>query len=92
MLDDLLQGEVILTDDEGQEETFKVIQVLEMNEKHYVLLQSAINSDEDYLILQVVGDIESDAATLVGIEEDEEWEAVAEAFDTLLYGLDDQID
>lgn len=90
MMDDLLQGHVLLTDDEGQEEEYQVLRVLEMNEMHYVLLQSVVESEEEPLILRIDGDIEADSASLIGIDDDEEWERVAEAFDTLMFELDDQ--
>ncbi len=89
MLDDLLMGQVVLNDEQGKEETFRVVRVLEMREKHYVLLQSIDDPRDDLLILRVEGDVESDEATLVGIDDDEEWEEVAEAFDELLFDIDE---
>lgn len=89
MLDDLLQGFVMLTDEAGQEEEYQVIRVLEMQDLHYVLLQSVQEPNEEPLVLRIEGDIETDNATLVGIDDDEEWERVAEAFDTLMFELDD---
>ncbi len=89
MLDDLLMGQVILNDEQGKEETFRVVRVLEMQEKHYVLLQSIDDPRDDLLILRVEGDVESEEATLVGIDDDDEWEEVAEAFDELLFDVDE---
>lgn len=82
-------GQVVLNDEQGKEETFRVVRVLEMREKHYVLLQSIDDPRDDLLILRVEGDVESDEATLVGIDDDEEWEEVAEAFDELLFDIDE---
>ncbi len=90
MLDDLLQGYVLLTDEAGQEEEYQVLRVLEMEGLHYVLLRSEAQPLEEPLILRVEGDVEGDEATLSGIDDDDEWERVAEAFDTLMFELDDQ--
>ncbi|PWI57198.1 DUF1292 domain-containing protein [Sulfoacidibacillus thermotolerans] len=90
MMDELLQGHVVLVDDEGQEEPYRVLRVIEMNERHYVVLQSEQDAKEEPLIFRVEGDIETDAIEFVGIEDDDEWENVAEAFDTILFELDDQ--
>lgn len=90
MLDDLLQGVVLLTDDEGSEEEYKVIRVLEMEGRHYALLQSMDEPEEEPMILRIEGDVEAENASLVGIDDDEEWESVAEAFDTLMVEWDDQ--
>lgn len=89
MLDDLLQGHVLLTDDEGREEEFQVLRVLDMEGRHYALLQSVVEEEEEPLILRIEGDVEADNASLVGIDDDDEWESVAEAFDTLMYQWDD---
>jgi uncharacterized protein YrzB (UPF0473 family) len=90
MMDELLQGYVLLTDEDGKEEEYHVLRVLEMAGAHYVLLSSEVNPDEEPLILRVEGDIEAEEASLVGILDDEEWERVAEAFDELMFELDDQ--
>lgn len=90
MLDDLLQGFVVLTDEAGQEEEYQVLRVLEMDGVHYALLRSEQDRSEEPLILKVEGDPEADSAMLSGIDDDDEWEKVAEAFDTLMFELDDQ--
>jgi uncharacterized protein YrzB (UPF0473 family) len=90
MLDDLLQGFVILTDEDGREEEYQVLRVLELAGRHYVLLQSEQDREEEPLILRLEGDVEHADASLVGIDDDEEWESVAEAFDELMFELDDQ--
>ena len=89
MLDDLLMGQIVLNNEDGHEETFKVVRVLEMKERHYVLLQSVDDPRDDLLILRVEGDVESEEASLVGIDDDDEWEEVAEAFDELLFDIDE---
>ena len=90
MMEDLLQGYVVLTDDVGHEEEYQVLRVLEMHGMHYVLLQPDRSPDEGPVILRVDGDVEQDAASLATIEDDEEWESVAEAFDEIMFELDDQ--
>jgi putative Holliday junction resolvase len=89
MLDDLLQGFVLLTDDEGVEEEYRVLRVAEVGGKHYALLQSTADHEEEPLILRIEGDVEEDTATLVGIDDDDEWDVVAEVFDTLLFDIDE---
>ncbi|KYP79364.1 hypothetical protein AYW79_14385 [Ferroacidibacillus organovorans] len=89
MMDLLLQGHVTLTDDEGRDEDYEVLRVLEMEDRHYVLLMSLLEPEEEPLILRVEGSVEDDDASLCGIEDDEEWERVAEAFDTLMVEWDD---
>ena len=91
MLDDLLQGHVLLTDEDGHEEEYQVLRVLEMTGRHYVLLQSELNRGEEPLILRVLDGAEGGAEpALAGIDDDDEWESVAEAFDELMFELDDQ--
>ncbi|MCY0870405.1 MAG: DUF1292 domain-containing protein [Firmicutes bacterium] len=91
MLEELLTGHVILTDESGQEEEYLVVRVLDMNERRYVLLQSQDHREEEPLILRVEESL-GDSATpsLVGIEDDDEWEQVAEAFDEVLFEIDDR--
>nr|NNM91233.1 DUF1292 domain-containing protein [Bacilli bacterium] len=89
MLDDLLQGFVLLTDDDGVEEEYRVLRVAEVEGKHYALLQSTVDHEEEPLILRIEGDVEEDTATLVGIDDDDEWDVVAEVFDTLLFDIDE---
>ncbi len=90
MMEDLLQGYVVLTDDNGHEEEYHVLRVLDMNGIHYVLLQPERSVEEEPVILRVDGDVEQDEASLVTIEDDDEWESVAEAFDEIMFELDDQ--
>ncbi len=89
MLDDLLQGLVVLTDESGNEEEYRVLRVAELEGNHYALLQSVVVHDEEPIILRVEGDVEGDAASLVGIDDDDEWDRVAEVFDALLFDLDE---
>jgi putative Holliday junction resolvase len=91
MLEELLTGHVILTDQAGQEEEYLVVRVLDMNERRYVLLQSQEHRDEEPLILRVEeGDGEFKSPSLIGIDDDDEWEQVAEAFDEILFEIDDR--
>jgi putative Holliday junction resolvase len=91
MLEELLTGHVILTDEAGQEEEYLVVRVLDMNERRYVLLQSQEHRDEEPLILRVEeGDDELRSPSLIGIDDDDEWEQVAEAFDEILFEIDDR--
>lgn len=73
-----------LTDEDGGEHDFKVLDVLELEQKMYAILQPTESDDEEAIILRVEQD-EAGNEVLVNIEDDEEWERVAEAYDTLLF-------
>lgn len=75
---------ITLTDEEGQEHEFEVLEVIELDAKTYTILQPLEGADEEAIILRLEKDADGNDS-LVGIEDDEEWEKVAEAYDTLLF-------
>ncbi|MCY0877758.1 MAG: Holliday junction resolvase RuvX [Firmicutes bacterium] len=77
---------ITLTDDEGQEHEFVVVDVIEVSSKEYAILLP-IDSDEDEEAEAVILRLEKDADgddVLVDIESEEEWEHVAQAYEELL--------
>ncbi|NMP22481.1 Holliday junction resolvase RuvX [Sulfobacillus sp. DSM 109850] len=77
---------ITLTDDEGKEHEFVVVDVIEVNQKEYAILLP-IDTEEDEEAEAVILRLEKDADgddVLVDIESEEEWEQVAQAYEELL--------
>ncbi|MFZ5639785.1 MAG: DUF1292 domain-containing protein [Bacillota bacterium] len=73
-----------LTDDEGNEHAFTVIDIIEVNDTEYAILfphEEAGEDDEEKeaIILKITADEEGNEV-LVSIEDDDEWEEVADAW------------
>jgi uncharacterized protein YrzB (UPF0473 family) len=74
-----------LTDDEGNEHAFTVIDIIEVNDTEYAILfphEEADGDDEEEkeaIILKITKDEEGNEV-LVSIEDDDEWEEVADAW------------
>ncbi|MDA8193934.1 MAG: Holliday junction resolvase RuvX [Thermaerobacter sp.] len=82
---------ITLTDEDGQEHEFVVVDVIEVDRGEYAILLP-IDTDEseeaDAIILRLEKDADGDDV-LVDIESEEEWERVAAAYEQL---LDDEIE
>lgn len=85
---------VVLTDEEGHEHEFTVIDVIEVEGKEYAILVPMLETDEEVededvfdadeaVILRIDKDDEGEDI-LVDIEDEEEWQRVANAWDELL--------
>ncbi len=77
---------ITLTDDEGKEHEFVVVDVIEVSSKEYAILLP-IDTEEDEEAEAVILRLEKDADgddVLVDIESEEEWEQVAQAYEELL--------
>jgi len=77
---------VVLTDEDGEEHEFELVDVFDLNGKEYAVLASAEDSDEEddeAIVLRVERDGEGQDM-LVDIEDDEEWERVAARWDEIL--------
>lgn len=75
-----------LTDEEGNEHEFSVIDIIEVDGSEYAILlplESAEEGDEEAIILKIVTD-EDGNEVLQDIEEDEEWEKVADAWSAMI--------
>jgi uncharacterized protein YrzB (UPF0473 family) len=75
---------ITLTDEEGGEHEFEVLEVLEVEQKTYAILQPTDSQEDEAIILRIEKDDEGNDV-LVNIDDDEEWERVAETYDTLLF-------
>ncbi len=78
------EDRVVLTDEEGGEHPFRVIDVIEVEGKIYaILLPDAGDVDEAGVEEAVIFRVEEDEngeEVLYDIEDDDEWERVAEAY------------
>jgi len=88
---------VVLTDDEGNEYEFQVIDVLEVEGNRYAVLlplegeeadDDEDAADDEALIMRLETDADGDEV-LVDIEDDQEWEKVVAEWESL---LDDDLD
>ncbi len=68
---------VVLTDDDGQEHEFNIIDTITVDDKEYAVLQPV---DEDEAIILRFGIDDEGNEVLHDIENDEEWEKVADAW------------
>lgn len=75
---------IVLTDEDGGEHEFEVLEVLEVENKTYAILQPTDTQDDEAIILRVEEDEEGNPL-LANIEDDDEWDRVAEVYDTLLF-------
>ncbi len=68
---------VVLVDEEDNEHTFQIIEVIELNEQEYAVLVPWDEKDDDSaIVLKIVE--ENGEEMLYDIEDDKEWEAVVE--------------
>ncbi|UOF88832.1 DUF1292 domain-containing protein [Fodinisporobacter ferrooxydans] len=75
---------VVLTDEDGGEHEFRVLEIIEVEGNNYAILQPAATEDDEAIILRIEED-EDGNEVLVDIDDDDEWEKVAETYDTLLF-------
>ncbi len=76
---------LVLTDEEGQEHQFTVIDFIEVDDQEYAILLPVGEEEEmgEAIILKVCLDENGDEV-LYEIEDDEEWEAVAQAWEIIM--------
>ena len=91
MGDDKENTVLTLLDEDGKEHDFEVLDIVEVDEGRYAIL---LPRDEEYantneaIIMKISVD-ENGEEVLFDIEDDEEWEKVADAYDELLEEDDD---
>lgn len=73
---------VVLTDEEGVEHEFEVLDVINVEDRDYAVLATRDNEDEA-IVLRVEIDAATGGNILVDIEDDEEWERVAAAWEEI---------
>ena len=90
MAEELFGDEIFtLTDEEGNENQFELLGSHEMNGRTYLALVPLEDNEEgDYVILKVETDINNEEI-LVTIDDDEEFDQIANIFDNELF---DEID
>ncbi len=76
---DLEPDRVTLTDEEGVERDFDIIGTLQMNGNDYFALVAVDGDEDEYIILKSV--VEDGEEVLVTVDDDEEFDRVADAFD-----------
>lgn len=85
-----LEPEVVtLTDEDGVERDFRIIGSLEMDGNEYLALTDAAGDEDEYIILKIVE--EDGEEVLITIDDDDEFDKVADAFDNEMmeeYDLD----
>ena len=86
---------VTLTDDEGNEHLFAILDVIEVGSREYAILvpteQGDEEDEEEAVILRLDKDAQGEEV-LVDIEDDEEWSRVAEAWEQLIEDEDEPED
>lgn len=78
---------LVLMDEEGEEHEFEVVDTLEENDVEYLALipifddpQSSLEDDGELVILKAVYDEEAQEEFLEPIQDDEEYERIADRF------------
>ncbi|MBR2634287.1 MAG: DUF1292 domain-containing protein [Clostridia bacterium] len=79
MIDDLEPDRVTLTDEEGVEREFDIIGTLEMDGNSYFALVAVDGDEDEYIVLKAVE--ENGEEVLITIDDDDEFDKVADAFD-----------
>lgn len=79
---------VVFRDEDGEEIEFEVLDFIEVDEREYVIVAMP-DSDDEAFILRVETD-EQGNETYVTIDDDAEWDHVAEAYEELLEEEDDE--
>lgn len=74
---------VTLTDEDGVEKNFDIIGSMELDGNTYFALVDAESDEDEYIILKSVMD-ENDEEILITIDDDDEFDKVADAFDNEL--------
>lgn len=93
--DGLLQraygGEIELTGEGGEARTYRILAELDVNGKPYAVLQSeAMRKEDDIEVMRVIPGEDGGEPKLESVDDDGEWEDVAEAYDDLQFGSDER--
>ncbi|MGI9952980.1 DUF1292 domain-containing protein [Moorellaceae bacterium AZ2] len=77
------ENTILLRDEEGQEHEFFVVDILEVDDEEYAVLLPVVDSSEEAIVLKIGRD-EEGREVLYEIDDEEEWERVAEAWADLI--------
>jgi len=84
---------ITLVDENGEEEDYEVIDIVEMEDAQYVVLlaveENPDEANEGEVIILKFGKDDTGSDILVTIEDDEEWERVADAWEEKLVDEDE---
>lgn len=75
---------IVLTDEEGNEHEFTIVQVITVDEKDYAVLLPIHDGEEDEEAVIMRIDEENGEEVLVEIDSEEEFERVADAWEEML--------
>lgn len=89
---------IVLTDEDGQDHEFELIEILEVDDQEYAVLapldgegeteDEEVDFEDEAIILRVETDANGDRV-FCDIESDEEWDKVAEAWES---SLDEEVE
>jgi len=79
-------SKVVLLDEEGAEHEFEVLDIIEVDGSEYAILFPIEEGEEesDEAIILKIGTGENGEEILYEIEDDEEWEKVADAYEEMM--------
>ncbi|PTM59628.1 DUF1292 domain-containing protein [Desmospora activa] len=85
VLESIWGRELVLGDEEGADtdSRFHLLRELDINGRHYALLRKSEGMDSDAYLFRVTP--EGDSHRIVHVEDEYEWEEVADAIDEMLY-------
>lgn len=83
ILTDKFGPDLILADENEQEEHYRVVTELEIDQKHYAILQLHGDPHEDVYLFRVFPD--GDELTVEDVEDEDEWEQVAEVCQQIIH-------
>lgn len=90
---DLEDRKVVLMDEDGTEHEFEVLDIIEVDGAEYAILfpvEEGEEDDADEAIILKIGTDDNGEEILYEIEDDEEWEKVADAYDGMLEDEEDE--
>jgi uncharacterized protein YrzB (UPF0473 family) len=79
---------VILTDDDGNEHEFIIVDVMTHNDKNYAILVPNDEAEGDAVIFRLE-EAENGEEYLVDIEDDTEWNEVVKAYEQYVESMED---
>ncbi|NBD25971.1 DUF1292 domain-containing protein [Paenibacillus sp. T1] len=89
ILNPIYGSEVDLIGEEGETEPFRIVAEFQLGDRAYAGLQSQGMQQEDEIAFFRIALTDGSDPELESIEDDEEWEAVSEAYDDLLFEGDE---
>jgi len=75
---------ITLTDEEGVDHDFELIDIISLEDNEYAILQPVEDENDEAIILKIIKDAEGNPVEFVDIEDDEEWERVADTWEEMM--------